>query len=131
MKNIGIFLLTVILVFSIAACGEKPVEEPETSPEVLAFVEMISDAAAEQGTNDILSCKLTAKGNSVVYQYTYKNIPEFSEEQKAKLDEGLAEAEEMALEAFKLLKAEVPEVGSLIYEYYETDGDFITSKEYK
>lgn len=139
MKKLLSLMAAGLLVFSLAACGGETVteNEPENEvqvevvPEVAEFVELAKAEGEAAGTNETTECNMSARGDAVVYTFTLLTVDNVKTEEKDALDENLAANEETVLGSLEQMQAEVPEVGAIIFEYFESDGELVTSYEYR
>lgn len=139
MKKLLSLMAAGLLVFSLAACGGETVTENEAEnevqvevvPEVAEFVELAKAEGEAAGTNETTECKMSARGDAVVYTFTLLTVDNVKTEEKDALDENLAANEETVLGSLEQMQAEVPEVGAIIFEYFESDGELVTSYEYR
>ena len=70
-------------------------------------------------------------GNSIVIRFTYRYVDEMSEQQKQSIQITSENYKGQAREHLKDAQAEDPTIESIIYEYYESDGDLVASWECK
>lgn len=117
-----ILLITVLFaLFTLFGCANG--EE-----QVLKYVERNQDIE-EVCSNVYCSSELKAKGSSVVLTITANNIDEAGEESKLFYDQMMSQINAKSL--FEKMKKEESAIKSLIIEFCETDGDVISSYEYK
>lgn len=78
-----------------------------------------------------MNLDIIARDNSLVYTYTFdKDLGDVATV-KSSLDKGLESQKSTFENVCKSLKAAIPSVESVIVEYYDKNGDLITSGEYK
>ena len=140
-KTLKLIVLMAAIVLSFAACGTEKTE-PDTNPvpaetqqeeevnteanaEVAAYVEAnreVVKAATEEG----FYIALEARGDAVVYIFRYENIKN-SPELATALEAEHKNNESTFTDVLTGMKAECPAVGSVIYEYLDSEGELIYS----
>lgn len=90
---------------------------------VTNYVNTFKAEAEAQGTNDMLSLKLVAEGNEIIYKFTYK-IP-VADNAKDLLDEQIKPLGSSNQELANTMKKECSSLEKFSYEYYSMDGDLI------
>ncbi len=131
MKRILAIVLTVLALFSLAACGEtEPAETPQV---ILDYVEVANSSIGSAGSNDATDFELSARGTSLVYKYTYKtdSNEEWIKSTKENIRKMQKEEKEYQKASLVIIQKDCPEVTSLIYEYYDKNGTLIHSFEIK
>ncbi len=78
---------------------------------------------------DLMDIDVEVRGNSIVYKYTY--LIDVDANTKELLQESLAAQKETIDAVLVEARKDVPELESMIYEYYAKDGKLIVSEEYK
>ena len=136
-------MLSLVMVLSFVACGNDDAEDSEEvekevveevkelTPEEKAVAEFVAasrDGAVASGSNEYGTLDIKADGTVIVYMFTYKGIDETSAEVKKALDEALEATD--AEKTLEDIKSEESAVTGVRFEYYESDGDIITSKEF-
>ena len=101
-------------------------KEPEIPQEILDYVATLEDVVSDTST-----VTYEARGKSVVYKFTYKNVTAATDEQIAALDKALEASRSDSLIALKEVQSECSAVESIIYEYYDANGNLMLSKEFK
>lgn len=150
MKKLLALVLVLVLCFSFAACTIE--EEPDvasnsavesTSSAVTSTVKnneklenliKAQDAtldATRESYKDVMTIDLEARGNSVVYKYTYIVDTGDTDVLKVSLDSGIKQQEETFKNSLTLMRAGVPEIESMIVEYYDMNKKLIASYEFK
>lgn len=132
MKKIGKKLICICLmfvfVFSITACGVFGGNSAEDAVE--AYVDANKYDVESVSSSVEVNCEFISRGTSVVYMYTYKNMNDFTSSQMADLENSLANYENSIINLLETMQSEENNISSVIYEYYESDGDLIISREY-
>lgn len=148
LMRLACMILAITMVLSFVACDKEEAEETEKveeveevekveevkepTPEEKAVAEYVSanrDEAVASGSNEYGETDIKAEGTVVVFMYTYKDIDETPDGMKEALDEALDSDE--AEQTLENIKSEESAVTGIRFEYYESDGDLITSKEFK
>ena len=98
--------------------------------EVAEYAELVKEAF---GTDSMMGMKIdvTARGDSLVYVYTYEAVDSVTQEQADTIEQSLVDTYGDGSAILDAIKAECPAVESVIFEYYESDGDLVLSKEFK
>ena len=107
----------------------EAVDIPDTPQAILDFLAEYKDTLETSATTETMRCTLSARGDSVVFTYTYVDLFTSSEEQRTQFSTALEESRESLLQDLNSMRAVCPQIRSLIYEYCETDGDIIASIE--
>lgn len=130
-KRILAALLAVIALLSLVSCGENP--DAETPQIILDYVEKAKYSIGNAASNDTMDFELLARGNSLVYKYTYKT--ELDEETKNNIVKNSKKVYKKQKDYYKatltIVQYDCPEVESIIYEYYESNGNLLYSHKIK
>ena len=125
--------LMVAMMVCLVSCGGAGAPASADSGADNAKVAEYAEIVKEQfGTDEMMGMKIdiVARGNSLVYVYTFIDVDEVTAEQVDSMASALdAQFGDGALLAD--INAECPEVESVIFEYYESDGDLAIAKEYE
>lgn len=81
--------------------------------------------------NSGMNLNITARENSLVYTYTFDKEITDPATIKTGLDKGLETQKDTYESVCESLRTAIPSVESVIVEYYDVDGNLITSREYK
>lgn len=114
--------------FDINDIMQKQHYSNEATPQEISNYVDENKAQADKYSTDTMTCTMSARGNSVVYQYTYKKGEELT---AGEIDKSLDKFKSIEKSKLKTIQNECPLVKSMIYEYYDSNGDFIVSREYK
>ncbi len=124
-RNLILSLMAVVMVIGLSGCANK----------VEAYVSENLDtiqSEAQKYENDNVSIQIFARDNSIVYAFQLKGTPTGSEDLKTAFDAVLNNEQtiDSAKAAYNSYKEQVPEIESLVFEYYTVDAQLITSKAY-
>ncbi len=101
----------------------------QTHPDVEAYRSANAELVTKSSSTDTFTCTFSAFKRSLVYEYKYHNIYNSTPEQKETLRKELEANRAAAESAVDVIKSECPQVESVFYTYYETDGDVIATIE--
>ena len=124
-----IIALSLIAVFALAGCGEKAPTEPNAK--IVEYVEQIRNTTEAESAVDGASCELEVRGNSLVYRFTVDAITEATDEQKKTIEGYYDDNKKLFEAAHVFIREACPEIESIIYEYYTSNGTVFASKEFK
>lgn len=132
MKKIKLGAMLLALSMVLVSCGGSPEEKVATYVEKSLTSDSM-EQAKEKADDAGIELKVVAEGTSVAYQYKYlTSIEELGGEDFTAGLEGFLNDPTM-LETQKntlvLIQEECPEVTSLKYEYYDNQGNLLTSAE--
>ncbi len=98
--------------------------------EVAEYAELVKEAF---GTDSMMGMKIDiiARGDSLVYIYTYEAVDSTTQEQADAIEASLVDTYGDGSDLLDAIKTECSAVESVIFEYYESDGDLVLSKEFK
>ncbi len=130
-KRILAALLAVIALLSLVSCGGN--ENVETPQAILDYVEKANDSIGNAGSTDAMDFELLARGNSLVYKYTYKteNDEEWKKNTVANFKKVFKEQKDYYKATLTIIQYDCPEIESIVYEYYESNGNLLYSYEIK
>lgn len=80
---------------------------------------------------DMMTIELEARGNSIVYKYTYIINTGDADILKDSLDNSIKTQEETLKNSLTLMRTSIPEMESIIVEYYDINKKLIASYEFK
>ena len=137
--------MCIAMILSFAACAKNENNERDNSSgnssvtsgdnstpqELIDYVNAAAEQAESMGSNDLLTCEVEARGNAFVYKYTYKSVDEMTTEGKDAIEKSLKDSKDILDGVLSTMQKECSAIKSLIYEYYETDGDLIIRYEVK
>ncbi len=146
MKKFIKLFVCVIAVFALAGCGlskdnannndnttntDSTVKEEKTN-QLEKFVEENKEAV-ENLSNSVLDATLVAKDNSLVYVYTYKTTYDASVlgTMKESLETSINNQASTFNSVLDSVRTIAPDTKAVIIEYYNGDGNLITSIEFK
>lgn len=131
--KLGIVLLALSLV--LVSCGGTPEEKVENYLEKILDTQEMKDMITQTESEGMELTVLT-EGTSLIYKYVYvANIDDMggAEVVKQQLDTKINDPAvlEMQQSGLAVVKEECPSVTSVKYEYYDNQGNLITSAEVK
>ncbi|MFI3206350.1 MAG: hypothetical protein R3Y33_03795 [Clostridia bacterium] len=116
-KSIILFIATLTIALTLTAC----------SPDISDYVDAVNVVISEQDLGEGVTAKASAKGNILVYTYTYSGIPEGTDLELAGEEIVTSLSSSITSSTYEAIKAECSSVEGIIYEYYTEEGDLITS----
>lgn len=130
-KRILAALLAVIALLSLVSCGAN--QDAETPQVVLDYVEKANDTIGNAGSTDEMDFELLARGKSLVYKYTYKTegTEEWKKTTVANFKKVFKEQKDYYKATLTIIQYDCPEIDSIIYEYYESNGNLLYSYKIK
>ncbi len=146
MKKLLALLLTLVFALSLVACGtpasnDNDDDSTSSASSVVDSVnqDIVDLISTQQSTIDsikdqyagTLDFAMEARGNSLVYKYSYLSDLGDLSLLKTSLDSSLESGAETFESSLKTMQLAVPGMESLIIEYYDMNGTLITSREYK
>ena len=146
MKKILLCLISVIIACSLlTSCGKKKENDEEQMQMSESVVKTLSikewlDKESEnieklkesmEGTD--LELELVSREKSLVYQYRFTKVSkdDVDVELKEQLEFDMEEQKDSMKKVLEMLKKEVADIESVIYEYYDNENNLITSCEIK
>ena len=124
-KRAVLLCLAGVMLLSLCSCAMSEQERA-----VADYVESVEKLVESEMSTESYTCEIEARKTALVYKYTLLGVDNIPEDKKADIEEMATSLDESALSWLEEIKAEVPEVESVIYEYYEEDGDLIVSREF-
>ena len=94
-------------------------------------IQSLLDSTAETLKEGGIEMKVYAENNSLVYSYQYSDSSIPGSELKGTLDEGLEAEKDTFTSSLKEIQDAVPGTESIIVKYLDSNGDEITSREFK
>ena len=122
-KFLSIFLV-LVMALSLVSCSSKEVKKyvEDNRAQVEAMV---------SATDGIFkSVEMKARGNSVVYKYTYAQ-EQMDDDTVQLLEESFDSTANAMQEVLVMMRDQCPDIESMIYEYYDGNGKLLISREYK
>ena len=142
MKKILAYMLSLLIICSLLiSCGKneeqvQTLENPGNYSTVAEWIEKESENIkglkdSMDGTD--LELNVIDRGKSLVYQYRFTKISgkDVTFLMKEQLNKDIEEQKEAMGAVLEMLKKEVPDAESVIYEYYDKEKNLITSCEIK
>ena len=142
-KILSCVIVAMIMCSLLTSCGKDKKEEQNQAEETVAKISSVAEWIEKESDNidslkesmDGTDIKLDVvdKKNSLVYQYTFTKISEEDADGglKEQLDIDIEEQKDAMETVLEMLKKEVPDAESVIFEYYDNDENLITSCEIK
>ncbi len=117
---------------SVGEDGETTTIQLDSVQEFIDTNKTTFDSAKKQIEGTGLSMDIVARGNSLVYSYTYTSSSvKNNDELKDSLDKSLDTQGDTFKSVYESVKLVVPSAESVIVEYKDSTGELITSKEFK
>jgi len=138
MKRI-ISLLSLLFIICLSSCGSQQnsiktitidESEYEFSQEVFDYVAKNEKKVEKDNSTDEVTLDIEARGTVIVFKYQHKekvNSPELKEQ----MEKDLNNATLNCITGFEMMQKEEPCLSSLLHEYYDANGELITSRAFK
>ena len=142
MKKIIAYMISVMVIFLlITSCGknEEQIQTLENAGSYSSVAEWIEKESEnikglkESMTGTDLELNVVGRGKSLVYQYRFTKVAggDVTIWMKEQLNRDIEEQKESMNAVLVMLRKEVPDAESVIFEYYDKDNNLITSCEIK
>lgn len=133
MKKVFALILALVLVLSLAACGEKKESGTDKSNEkIVAYMEENGDLLIESmessfATSSGMTCRSSFEvvGNGIVITVCINELEDLDDETKEAIQEAYEEITPTLEPALEMLQEEVPELEYLTVRVCEKDGDLL------
>lgn len=149
-RPLAAVLLVLAMVCSLAACGGKKGDESsgessepkanivETEPEFDTISDFLDDPTVSKqissvlAENDDISVTVKAEGNKLVYEYTFAEDVEVTDEVKASLEENTQTQHVTFENIADALQGAIREANpSVVIRYLDAEGNNVYEKEFK
>ncbi len=128
MKKILAVFLAIILCAGLVACGEAT-----TNEKLNDFIKAgESDLnTLKEAYKDTCEVDVYAEKDSIVYRYQYIIDVGDRDEAKKSLESGFNAQTETINQTIETIRLTIPELDSLIVEYYDKEGKLLAKREYR
>ena len=126
---IAVLLAGIMMAFAFTGCSQKiaSLDDYLNSEEGKTAVQTTVDQAAEQGMN----LEIHADGTTLLYDYSYPEGTVLAEDAAASIDSVLDAGTDTMNAAVKALQSAISAEGiSIMVNYYDGEGNLITSREF-
>lgn len=139
MKRKYALLFLIIFTLCLTACGGQQntiktitidESEYEFSQDVYDYVAENEKKVEKDNSTDEVTLDVEARGTVIVFKYQHSkkvNSPELKEQ----MEKDLNNATLNCITGFEMMQKEEPALTSLLHEYYDSNGELITSRAFK